>query len=132
MNPADRIACRETYIRKYGSREATCPVCGACYLTPKGGRSIARCIDCLVWSHALKGRAHLLVAKEIKAGRLPRPASLKCADCESEAEVYDHRDYYEPLKVDPVCMSCNAQRGPAFPFIEMGMKMEMLARRIQK
>jgi hypothetical protein len=31
------------------------------------------------------------------------------------AECYDHRSYYHPLAVDPVCKGCNNRRGPGFP-----------------
>jgi hypothetical protein len=27
--------------------------------------------------------------------------------------VYDHRDYNQPLQVEPVCSPCNISRGPA-------------------
>lgn len=38
-------------------------------------------------------------------------ASFKCADCIGAASEYDHRDYNHPLKVVPVCHSCNIRRG---------------------
>lgn len=34
-------------------------------------------------------------------------------DCKGPAKQYDHHDYSEPLKVEPVCISCNHRRGPA-------------------
>ena len=42
----------------------------------------------------------------------------KCVDCGEEAESYDHRDYFEPLKVEPVCIRCNTLRGPAFKTLD--------------
>jgi hypothetical protein len=37
-------------------------------------------------------------------------------DCGDPAETYDHRDYTQPLLVDPVCLACNKRRGPGFPY----------------
>lgn len=36
-----------------------------------------------------------------------------CVDCGELAAVYDHRDYYKPLEVVPVCQVCNSRRGRA-------------------
>lgn len=55
------------------------------------------------------------VAKAIREGRLAHPRTLLCADCRSPATGYDHRDYNYPLIVEPICHSCNANRGPAIP-----------------
>src|SRR5688572_26318932 len=66
-------------------------------------------------------KAHNKVASEIRAGRLPRlrafidhpPSTIVCVDCGTRlANCYDHRDYSQPLKVDPVCTRCNMHRGP--------------------
>jgi hypothetical protein len=46
-----------------------------------------------------------------------KPLGIKCTDCEALALSYDHRDYLLPLKVEPVCLSCNARRGPAWPTV---------------
>lgn len=59
--------------------------------------------------------AHSLVAKEIKAGRLPSPKTLPCADCGKPAHGYEHRDYNRPLDVEPICRACNTRRGSAIP-----------------
>src|SRR4030095_7564023 len=65
--------------------------------------------------------AHNVVNRAIKLGQLPlltngknRPiGQAKCKDCSRLATTYDHRDYLEPLVVEPVCWSCNRNRGPA-------------------
>lgn len=62
-----------------------------------------------------KQRAHSIVAAAIRAGELPPPFGCKCADCDSPATEYDHRDYNAPLSVDAVCRTCNRRRGPAIP-----------------
>lgn len=56
-------------------------------------------------------KAKTLVFIEVRAGRLPKPTTLKCVDCENMASVYDHRNYTRPLDVVPVCRSCNKARG---------------------
>lgn len=46
--------------------------------------------------------------------RRPRESALVlCVDCGKQAHHYDHRDYLEPLAVQPVCGSCNHRRGLA-------------------
>lgn len=56
------------------------------------------------------------VVKAKKNGLLPRlDGSIACADCGKPATCYDHRNYLEPLKVEPVCNTCNLARGPGFP-----------------
>jgi|SRR5208283_4782775 len=60
-------------------------------------------------------RAATAVAKAVRNGKLPnlKKEVVKCSDCDSRAVQYDHRDYNQPLKVDPVCRSCNGRRGKA-------------------
>jgi len=55
------------------------------------------------------------VAKAVRDGLLAHPKTLLCVDCCGPATGYDHRDYNHPLRVDPICHSCNAKRGPAIP-----------------
>jgi len=31
--------------------------------------------------------------------------------------MYDHRDYFKLLEVEPVCRGCNRRRGQAFPLV---------------
>jgi len=62
--------------------------------------------------HALE-----IVKQAKKNGLLPRlvengkPCGIKCSDCDNVAIMYDHRDYFQPLNVDPVCSRCNSRRG---------------------
>lgn len=53
-----------------------------------------------------------VVARAIKEGLLARAIGQSCADCGQAAHEYEHRDYSQPLKVDPICRSCNKRRGP--------------------
>jgi len=64
---------------------------------------------------AIGARAAMkVVAKAVRGGRIQPAAAFACADCSDAAAVYDHRDYTKPLQVEPVCLRCNARRGPAF------------------
>lgn len=112
--------------RKSGTKiRCTCCVCGTVEM---GGSPYyyrcANCRDC-GYMRAPTGRfadligrqaASGLVQVEIKAGRLPHPSTLTCADCNGPASEYEHRDYNKPLSVEPICRSCNHRRGPAIPW----------------
>lgn len=71
------------------------------------------CRDCYIPVTAAKMRASAALKYAIKAGRLADPKTLMCVDCGSRACGYDHRNYNYPLRVAPVCKSCNWRRGPA-------------------
>lgn len=77
------------------------------------------CRDCslrrFLRSRYLSGAtlAHGAVAQARRHGELADPRTMSCTDCEGTATEYDHRDYNEPLKVEPVCRGCNARRGKA-------------------
>jgi len=58
-------------------------------------------------------KASALVANAVKSGFLPKADTQVCVDCGKQARVYDHRDYFLPLNVEPVCYGCNKARGPA-------------------
>jgi len=60
-----------------------------------------------------KNAAMRRVKHAVAVGHLPnlKKQRTKCADCHERAVVYDHRLYSEPLKVEPVCKSCNGRRG---------------------
>ena len=86
--------------------------CVHCGQPASAGRA-EKCHICflLIWS--LQRRAGGAVNSAIRKGEMPRASSLRCVDCGEPAFCYDHRDYLDPLKVEPVCRSCNALRGPA-------------------
>lgn len=125
--------------RKPGSLvHFTCCRCGERELVSGGGTKFV-CSSC--WSKGLRAHGTIrafefhgrdaacnAVAKEIRAGRLPHPSTMPCADCAAPATEYDHRDYNKPLSVEPVCRPCNSKRGPGAPLrgyfsksIEMGV-----------
>src|SRR3990167_535196 len=47
------------------------------------------------------------------------PPTGSCADCGKPATCYDHRYYSLPLEVDPVCVRCNINRGPALDVVDI-------------
>lgn len=53
------------------------------------------------------------IRRAVEAGDIPHARTLRCVDCGKPAFCYDHRDYTKPLRVEPVCRSCNVMRGPA-------------------
>lgn len=65
----------------------------------------------------LQALASSKVQSAVTRGLLPRvrrsgdAAPIPCVDCGLKAQHYDHRDYLEPLVVEPVCGSCNHRRG---------------------
>lgn len=82
-----------------------------------GARGRLRCDPCsqtrYVAMSSLRSLAASAVARAVRIGELPAAKTCTCVDCGRPAEGYDHRDYTQPLKVDPVCRSCNVMRGPA-------------------
>lgn len=104
-----------------------CCICGKSELTT-GGNHAYRCMECRQrppvadsdsphYREMRSGRieAALSVSRAIVDGKLPHPTAMTCTDCGAKASEYDHRDYSKPLAVDPVCRSCNRQRGHALP-----------------
>lgn len=89
-----------------------CVSCGRSEPRVRQGRTLF-CFECAEQHGREQRRAIAQVAAAIKRGHLPKPTETACADCGAPAKQYDHRDYTEPLAVDPVCIPCNYKRGPA-------------------
>jgi hypothetical protein len=70
----------------------------------------------------LRKQAVVEVSQAIGAGELPLPSEYECCDCGRPATEYDHRDYEQPLLVDPVCGRCNSSRGPGSPYPEITIR----------
>jgi len=88
-----------------------CFYCGK----PLAGMShLARkCRDCKVQVRRKQGRCNMLVRRAVLRGELPNVRTMKCVDCGARGWYWEHRNYDEPLKVDPVCEPCNRKRGLA-------------------
>lgn len=93
------------------ARHCACTLCGG--VTARRGGIYPLCSACRAQQERLRTVASLAVRKAIRAGELRPARERMCTDCGHRSEVYDHRDYSNPLVVDPVCRSCNAKRGPA-------------------
>lgn len=76
-------------------------------------RQTLRCDKCSAQAYTLRRRAINAISSAIARGTMPPASSVDCVDCGARAEHYDHRDYRKPLDVQPVCRSCNFNRGPA-------------------
>lgn len=73
------------------------------------------CFDCDRLKRAFCYTAAHKLTAAVNRGELPRIKTLACVDCGAPARHYDHRDYTQPLAVDPTCHSCNLRRGPGLP-----------------
>lgn len=78
-------------------------------------RSAKLCVVCAYSTDKLRNKSRSMVTVAIHKGKIPHPSTLVCVDCGKQATCYDHRNYYEPLNVDPVCKSCDCLRGPGHP-----------------
>lgn len=89
-----------------------CSICGDPFAKPKRATR-RRCNSCSSLMDAARAKAVAAVARAIKHGDLRPARDCTCVDCELPARDYEHRDYSQPLNVEPVCRRCNALRGPA-------------------
>ena len=87
-----------------------CVVCGGATYSKRA----KFCRECFVG--AKPSSVEYAVFSAIKRGELKPIKECICVDCGKPAQHYDHRDYNEPIKVDPVCRVCNAARGHAIPY----------------
>lgn len=86
-----------------------CMHCGA----NTSGRQSVMCGPCVYPHWRVRNEASRRLFKAVHSGIVPPAKGQKCADCGKDADRYDHRNYSQPLKVEPVCASCNTRRGPA-------------------
>jgi len=71
------------------------------------------CVDCQDLVETARRKAHYRLYARIKKGLMPPASAFKCSDCGAQADRFDHRDYSKPYDVEPVCCTCNRNRGPA-------------------
>lgn len=91
-------------------KEKVCVRCAQKYL--RYGGNTRYCHPCMLKVDRLRNAAHSLVACAVDFGLLRKASESACADCGGEATFYEHRDYFSPLDVVPICRSCNGKRGP--------------------
>lgn len=93
----------------------TC-ACGQVIIRAAQGRPQRMCLECECVRRLLGQKCQSAVAVLIRAGELQPAHACKCVDCGNPASQYDHRDYFRPKDVVPVCRSCNAYRGHGEPW----------------
>ena len=72
------------------------------------------CLRCATVIKPLRLKAVRTVANAIQHQGFPRPTAFQCSRCgQYQAQFYEHRDYWRPLDVQPVCGRCNHACGPA-------------------
>lgn len=107
---------RIVYGRGYAAHQARTEPCLGCkrpVLSRARSHRIVLCERCRRGHLAAQSQATTAVRKAVAVGMLKPVRECACADCGKPAEHYDHRDYSYPLRVEPVCRSCNIKRGPA-------------------
>ena len=113
-------------MRKRERHPVYCDVCGKELTYTRPSKFL--CVECSARRESVRQsafernrplavQARLAVQRAVGSGDLPKlDGSVACVDCGKPARNYDHRDYRKPLDVDPVCVSCNKQRGPGEPY----------------
>ena len=72
-----------------------------------------RCWSCDVVVGKFRSQFGRYLKKAISSGEMQPATAHICVDCGAPAVDWDHRDYRNIADVEPVCRSCNQQRGPA-------------------
>jgi len=71
------------------------------------------------WTRELRVSAYNKLRCALARGDIePITDDCKCVDCGAPAKCFEHRNYFKPLDVDKVCISCNQQRGEGYPPLE--------------
>ena len=68
-------------------------------------------MDCGKRRRALRKWANMVLNICVNNGLLQHWRGQPCADCAAPAYGYEHRDYFKPLDVVPICLRCNNLRG---------------------
>lgn len=93
------------------SRATRCARCRASLQGLHGNRRY--CNECFGEAKIIRGKATCKVVNAIVYGKLKPIRKCRCVDCGKRAQIYEHRSYFRPLDVVPVCRRCNHKRGPA-------------------
>ena len=118
------------------TRSAHCAGCARPFLARKAASRTWWCGECIKIVKRQQTLAIRAVGVAVRIGMLPLlDGSIPCTDCAKPALEYDHRDYSQPLQVEPCCKSCNRKRGPAkftAESIDGIARLEALGRRLQR
>lgn len=88
------------------------------------GRPRSYCPLCATVAFRIRTEAMRIVKRH---GPEPHISVLTCADCGMPAHAFEHRDYFRPLDVEPVCSRCNSRRGPAITLLNNVQHFEVSA-----
>lgn len=108
----------------HGIAKSSCRICKTIWARKKRAKGGTKEKDRAYYERVkgwLMSTSRSAVYIAVRSGKIPKASTFKCKDCDRQAEVYDHRDYAKPLKVQPVCRSCNSKRGPGKNKIAMGI-----------
>jgi hypothetical protein len=90
-------------------------ITGACHICNEpianAGSTSLYCTPCRLYAVKVQTAAGNSLRKLVKNGEIAAAHTLTCTDCGKPAYCYDHRSY-EPPVIEPVCILCNARRGP--------------------
>ncbi len=71
------------------------------------------------WTREIRKEAYVVLKAAIRRGDVPPiDGEMRCSDCDQAADFYDHRNYFRPLDVDPICKPCNNRRGQGLPHLK--------------
>lgn len=106
---------------KVAASKQACALCGDEFNSIGSSRygSPYCSLACVLLFTEARTKVAAKVAAAVNRGWLVRARDLKCVDCGNQADHYDHRNYTQPLSVQPVCRSCNKKRGPALDIREL-------------
>lgn len=109
---------RETRTARRLGRPMIDLVCHACKVPfSRTKRYSGRAYYCPLYAgeaHYARMYAMAEVHRAIHCGVLMRADQKRCVDCDDWAMCWDHRDYSKPFYIEPVCLSCNCLRPPAY------------------
>jgi hypothetical protein len=90
-----------------GGMSRDCPLCGSHDAIHTNAKRCIRCSDAI---EKIRENAGRQVREAVRLGELLRQRDCICVDCGKQAQAYDHRDYFQPMVVEPVCNGCNFRR----------------------
>lgn len=111
-----KAGMRAHYLAVSRSRRIFICLCLRCGVNEVHGqyKHACFCRECGWQREEIARKAIAQVHRAQRQGLIPKAKTATCVDCGAPGFDNDHRDYMEPLKVVPVCRSCNQRRGPAF------------------
>jgi hypothetical protein len=95
------------------NRTGKCYECGGVPRRSWNNKPLRHCDDCHKDYHEVKQAAAAALGTALRHGLVRPYHGAACVDCGAPAQCLEHRDYTQPLAVEPCCRSCNMKRPPA-------------------